>query len=372
VWVKPPGFDYYRPRTVAEAVEVLGALGPDAKVLAGGQSLVPLLNMRLVAPKALVDINRIEDLATLTVDRAQVRVGALVRHRDVLADPPPGRPNPREEYLPLLGEAVRHVAHPTIRNRGTVVGSLAHADPAAELPAVLLLCDGSVEVVSAVGSRVVPAAEFFVGPLESALRPGELAVAATFRCPPARSGSAFVEISRRAADFALAGIGLTVTLGADGLISSARAAYLSVGPTPLLVDLTDAVSGSTVDWSRAATLAQSTVEPDDDIHATTAYRRHLVGVLTERAGARALHRARLAASVEDPATVREAASARKAASVKRVAGSVRKAIDLGEPGGGQPPPKRGPQRGGEVASLRRLRRAAEELDGQAGEEAVGG
>jgi carbon-monoxide dehydrogenase medium subunit len=330
VWVKPPSFDYHRPQTVAEAVALLGELGPDAKVLAGGQSLVPLLNMRLAAPKALVDINRVDDLRTVDANRHRVRIDALIRHSD-LEQPGAGGPRPVwHDWLPVLPEAIQCVAHPTIRNRGTSVGSLVHADPAAELPAVLLLCDGSVELRSTAGTRVVAAAEFFVGPLESALRPGELAVAATFRCPPPRSGSAFVELSRRAGDYALAGLALTVTLGADGLISSARAAYLSVGPTPVLVDLTDAVSGSTVDWGRAASLAQSTVEPDDDIHATAAYRAHLVGVLTERAGARALHRARLAASVDDPATVREAASARKAASVKRVAGTARRAAGNGK------------------------------------------
>jgi carbon-monoxide dehydrogenase medium subunit len=273
---------------------------------------VPLLNMRLATPKVLVDINRLDGgLGTVStvrepdLDRWQVRVGALVRHAR-LAD---GRTAPRAQIdehlpakdpepardldrLPLLAEASRYVAHPTIRNRGTTVGSLVHADPAAELPAVLLLCGGVMELVSVSGIRTVPAAEFFVGPLESSIQPGELAVAAVFAVPPPRSGSAFVEISRRAGDYALAGAALTVTLGPDGLISAARAAYISVGPTPVLVDLTDAVSGSSVDWRSAASLARSCVEPDDDIHATADYRRHLVGVLTKRAGAVALNRAR--------------------------------------------------------------------------------
>jgi carbon-monoxide dehydrogenase medium subunit len=193
------------------------------------------------------------------------------------------------------------VAHPTIRNRGTTVGSLVHADPAADLPAVLLVCGGSVELASAGGTRRMPASEFFVGPLESALLPGELAVAATFPAPSPRSASAFVEISRRAGDYALAGLALTVTLDSGGHIASARAAYISVGPTPVLVDLTDAVSGSpaagpegsgAVDWAGAGALAQSHVDPEDDIHATATYRRHLVGVLTRRAGTLALARAR--------------------------------------------------------------------------------
>jgi carbon-monoxide dehydrogenase medium subunit len=199
--------------------------------------------------------------------------------------------------VPLLAEATRSVAHPAIRNRGTSVGSLVHADPAAELPAVLLLCGGSVELASLGGVRVVAAQEFFVGPLESALAPGELAVEARFPLPPPRSGSAFIEVSRRAGDYALAGVALQVTLDGDGRIASARAAYLSVGPTPVLVDLTDAISSYSVDWTAAGALAQSRVDPDDDIHATASYRSHLVGVLTRRAGELALSRAREAVDV---------------------------------------------------------------------------
>lgn len=289
--MKPPSFGYHRPATVAEALEVLAALGPDAKVLAGGQSLVPLLNMRLAAPAALVDINRLgAELGSIDNGEHGVRVGALVRHAQLTR---PGTDG-------LLAEATRYVAHPTIRNRGTTVGSLVHADPAAELPAVLLLCGGSVELASATGTRTVAAADFFVGPLESAVRPGELAVAGHFPAAPPRSGTAFLEISRRTGDYALAGLALRVTLDRDASIASASAAYLSVGPTPVLVDLTDAIAGATVsssgdstaDWAAAGALAASHVEPDDDIHATADYRRHLVDVLTRRAGALALSRAR--------------------------------------------------------------------------------
>jgi aerobic carbon-monoxide dehydrogenase medium subunit len=284
VQVKPPSFGYHRPASVAEALSVLAELGPDAKVLAGGQSLVPLLNMRLAAPKALVDINRLNELASVTADEQAVRVGALVRHAALTRAG-------AHSAVPLLAEATGYVAHPTIRNRGTTVGSLVHADPAAEMPAVLLLLGGAVSVASAAGTRTVPASEFFVGPMESTVEAGELAVSATFPVPPPRSGSAFVEVSRRAGDYALAGLALTLTLGTDGLIAAARAAYVSVGSTPLLVELTDAVNGSTVDWAAAGALAQSAVDPEDDIHATAQYRRHLVGVLTARAGALAHARA---------------------------------------------------------------------------------
>lgn len=279
--MKPPAFDYHRPTSIDEALRVLADLGPDAKVLAGGQSLVPLLNMRLAAPKALVDINRVEELTGVMVDDSTVRVGALVRHAELT----------RDEYhgalLPLLGQATRHVAHETIRNRGTTVGSLVHADPAAEMPAVLRLCDGWMELASAAGRRDVPAAQFFLGPLESALRPGELAVSAAFAVPPGRTGSAWLEVSRRAGDYALCGVGVLVRLTGDLRIESARAAYISVGSTPVLVELTDAVGGAAhdkADWAAAGTLAQARVEPEEDIHATAEYRRHLVGVLTARAG----------------------------------------------------------------------------------------
>jgi len=236
--MKPPAFAYHRPGSVAEAVETLAELGADGKVLAGGQSLVPVLNMRLAAPAALVDINRLgAELAFVETTADRVRVGALARHAQTERD------EAAFAALPLLRQATRHVAHQTIRNRGTTVGSIVHADPAAELPAVLMLCDGVMELSSADGARSVPAADFFLGPLESALSYGELALAATFSLPPPRTGSAWVEVSRRAGDYALCGLGVTVTLDEDRRICLARAAYISVGPTPMLVDLTDAVAG---------------------------------------------------------------------------------------------------------------------------------
>src|SRR5256885_5365884 len=183
--MKPPAFRYHRPATVGDALAVLAEVGSDGKVLAGGQSLVPVLNMRVAAPGHLVDINRLRDLAYVRVAPGAVRVGALARHADVERDAA------AFEALPLLRQATENVAHPAIRNRGTTVGSLAHADPAAELPAVLRLLDGCVTLARAgAPARTVNAAEFFVGPLESALRPGELAVEATFPVPPPRTGSA--------------------------------------------------------------------------------------------------------------------------------------------------------------------------------------
>jgi aerobic carbon-monoxide dehydrogenase medium subunit len=281
--MKPPAFVYHRPTSVAQAQRMLRDAGADGKVLAGGQSLVPLLNMRLAAPKELIDINRLGDeLGDLVVDDAAVRVGALVRHARTERD------EAAYGALPLLRQATRCVAHPTIRNRGTTVGSIVHADPAAELPAVLLLCDGRVELAD---GGVVPAGDLFVGPLETSLPAGALAVAAVFPRLPMRTGTAWVEVSRRAGDYALCGVGLTVTLDDDLRVSAARAAYISVGPTPMLVDLTDAVGGQPydrADWAAAGALALAALDPEEDIHATADYRRHLVSVLTARAGSSAL------------------------------------------------------------------------------------
>ncbi|MCW2632900.1 MAG: Carbon-monoxide dehydrogenase medium subunit [Pseudonocardia sp.] len=278
--MKPAPFRYHRPATVDEAVEVLAAVGPDGKVLAGGQSLVPMLNMRLAAPANLVDINRVAGLDYVAADGSGVRVGATARHTDVERD------TAAFEAVPLLRRALQSVAHPTIRNRGTTVGSLAHADPAGELTAVLAVLGGTVQIASTQGERSVTADEFFVGPLESCLADGELAVSAFFPRPPGRTGSAWLEVARRHGDYAMCGVGALVTLDDDAGVVEARAGYISVGSTPVVLDLTDPVRGSaadSADWAAAGRLAQGGVEPEADIHATAEYRRHLVGVLTARA-----------------------------------------------------------------------------------------
>jgi carbon-monoxide dehydrogenase medium subunit len=281
--VKPPPFGYSRPESVAEALAVLAGLGPDGKVLAGGQSLLPLLSMRLAAPHHLVDINRLAELGYVTVDDAVVRIGALARHAVVLADAAAG------QAQPLIAQALRLVAHATIRNRGTTVGSIVHADPSGEMTAVLALLAGSVRVASKAGERDVPAAEFFLGPLESAVQAGELAIEASFPVLAPGAGTAFVEVARRHGDYAVCGVGAHVQLGDDGAVVSARAAYLSVAPTPLVLDLTEAGP----DFAAAADLARAQVEPEADIHASADYRRHLAGVLTARALAEAAANARL-------------------------------------------------------------------------------
>ncbi len=254
---------------------MLASLGADGKVLAGGQSLVPLMSMRLSAPAHLVDVNHVDALDTVEVDDDAVRVGALARHSRVERD------EAAYDAVPLLRQALSQVAHPTIRNRGTTVGSLVHADPAAEMPAVLCLLEGSVTLRSADGSRDVAAADFFTGPMQSATRSGELAVAATFRRPPPGTGSAFVEISRRHGDYAVCGVGALVL--PDG---RARVALVSVGPGPVLVTLDEPS-----DAERVRAAVDAAVEPEDDIHASADFRRHLAHVLVGRALAEARGRA---------------------------------------------------------------------------------
>jgi carbon-monoxide dehydrogenase medium subunit len=277
--VKPAPFRYADPGTLDEALAVLADEGEGAKVLAGGQSLLPLLSMRLAAPTTLVDINRVPGLDTVEATGDGVRVGALVRHDSLLHDAAAAR------VQPLLARATANVAHPAIRNRGTTVGSIAHADPSGEMTSVLALTDGSVSVATPGGVETIPWRDLFVGPLETSLHGPAVVTSATFGALPERSGTAFAEVARRKGDYAVCGAAVVVTLDEDGRVAAARAAYLSVGLVPEVHDLTEAVAGEpagSADWSAAGALARGLVEPDSDLHASAEYRRHLVGVLTER------------------------------------------------------------------------------------------
>ncbi len=268
--MKPAPFAFVRPQGLQHALEALAA-DPGAKVLAGGQSLVPLLSMRLAAPSTLVDINAVPDLDHVRVDASGVHLGALARHADVLASSDVRRTQP------LVSLALAHVAHATIRNRGTTVGSIVHADAAAEMPMVLTLLDGSVTVASTAGTRTIPAAELYAGPLESTLHHDEIALEATFPALAPGEGVAFEEIARRHGDYALVGVGAVVRVEGDRVVS-ARAGYLSVCDVPTVVDLTEAWG----DADAVGDVALSRLDPADDIHATAAYRAQLVRVLTAR------------------------------------------------------------------------------------------
>ena len=264
--MKPAPFAYVRPTSLTEAVAALGG-DPEAKVLAGGQSLLPLLSMRLAAPSMLVDINGLPGLDEVRCTDDGVHVGALARHSAVLASAEAAA------VQPLLAMALRHVAHATIRNRGTTVGSVVHADPASELPAVLALLGGSVEVEGPAGRRTVPADELFVGPLETSLSHDEIAVGAFFPALGPRAGVAFEELARRHGDYAMAGLAALVEVDGDRVVS-AKAGFFSVCDVPTVVDLTGA------DDPGEAALAH--LEPAADIHATAEYRSQLVRVLTPR------------------------------------------------------------------------------------------
>ncbi|MGR7024755.1 FAD binding domain-containing protein [Geodermatophilus sp. URMC 62] len=277
--MKPPPFRYADPGSVDEALDVLATEGTGAKVLAGGQSLLPLLAMRLAAPTTLVDVNRVHGLGAVETTGDGVRVGALVRHAALLRD------GAAAGVQPLLARATANVAHPAIRNRGTTVGSITHADPSGEMTAVLALTGGSVTVATPSGRSAVGWRDLFVGPLETSLTGPALVVDAIFPALPERSGTAFAEIARRRGDYAVCGAAVVVTLDEDRRVAAVRAAYLSVGPVPEVHDLTDAVAGKPVDsadWAAAGALARTLVDPDPDLHATADYRRLLVGVLTER------------------------------------------------------------------------------------------
>ncbi len=288
--MKPPKFDYHAPTTVEEALELLGRYGGDAKVLAGGQSLMPLLNFRLSRPAALVDLNRIPALAYVREQDGQVRLGAMTRQRTIEFSPVV------RERVPLLGEATRWVGHLPIRTRGTIGGSIAHADPAAEYPAVLTALEGEVVARGPKGERVVKAKDLFQTYLSTSLTPDEILVEVRMRAMPAGAGYALEEFARRHGDFAIVGIAAVVVK--DGArCALARLATAGAGPVPVRLRAAEEIlerDGLTDAAIEAASRrASELVSPDSDIHASADYRRHLTGVLTKRALTRALGVARV-------------------------------------------------------------------------------
>jgi aerobic carbon-monoxide dehydrogenase medium subunit len=277
--LKPAPFDYVAPRTLDEALAALAQGGPDAKLLAGGQSLIPLLNFRLARPSMLIDLNRVPNLAYVTPRDGGIAIGAMARQAAVERDAS------LAASQPLLVEAIGWVGHLAIRSRGTLGGSLAHADPAAELPAVALCLDAQLTMTSRRGARTVPAGHFFVGYLTTALEADEVLVETWF--PPLRrgTGQAWLEFARRHGDFALAGVGVSLVVE-DGVVGDARIALTGVGGTPVRAREAETllVGRSAPERARAAgDAARSAIDPQADIHASREYRSHLAGVLTERA-----------------------------------------------------------------------------------------
>lgn len=264
-----------------DALLLLEKQGDEAKILAGGQSLVPLLNMRLTTPAYLLDINRISELNYIQAEDAYLAIGATVRQSQV------ERSSFVQEKYPLLIEALWHIGHIQIRNRGTIVGSLAHADPAAELPALLACLDGTVLLQRSTGERLLSGKEFFQGYLETALEAGEMVVEARFPWLDPRAGWAFMEFARRAGDYALVGAAAVLTPGEDGTCQEARVAYAGVAGTPVRApEVEQLLLGSALDeriLDNAAQIARTVVSRDmSDVHATAEYRQVLTAELTRR------------------------------------------------------------------------------------------
>ena len=287
--MKPARFKYYDPDTLDEALALLAEHGDGAKVLAGGQSLVPMMSLRLAYPEVIVDINRLSGLDHLERRDGGLVVGALTRHVTL------ERSKVVANTCGLVSAAMPWVAHEAIRTRGTLGGSLAHADPAAELPAVATALGATVTARSAGGSREIPIDTLFDLPLVSTLHDDELLTEIVFPVQPVGSGSAVTEIARRHGDFAVAGVAATVML-ADGVLSDARLVSFATGPTPIrLVSAERVLLGATpaaAQLAAAGVAAQGDIAPRDDFHATAAYRREITAVLTERALSAAIECAR--------------------------------------------------------------------------------
>ncbi|MBL8576368.1 MAG: xanthine dehydrogenase family protein subunit M [Mesorhizobium sp.] len=277
--MKPPLFDYLVARSSDEAIRLLSD-NPGAMILAGGQSLIPAMNFRLASPSALIDISRIAALKSIDIVDGNVRVGAAVKHRDLEQSDAAFAVNP------LMRTALHYVAHVPIRNRGTTVGSLCHADAAAEMPMILLLSDGWVMAEGPNGQRKIPAAEFFEFHMTTTREADEMIVSATFPALPSGAGYAFAEFARRKGDYAVAAVGAILECDLDGRVAAARLAACGIASRPIrLFDVEASLVGanlSDAEIDAAGELAKEAVTAPDDANATTAYRQHLLASLTRR------------------------------------------------------------------------------------------
>ena len=290
--MKPAPFEYRAPNTLEEALTVLSEHGGEAKILAGGQSLIPSMNFRVLQPALLVDINRIAGLAGVeSTEAGEIRIGAMARqasleHHSIIA-----------RSAPLLHETLPHIAHPQIRNRGTIGGSLVHADPASELPVYALARDLRMRARSAAGERWIEAGEFFLGMFTTALQPDEMLVEIEIPPLPSGAGWSFQEMARRRGDYALMGVAAWLVLDAQGVCQDARLVYLNAGDGPLRATAAEQAligekPGPDTFEAAAATAAEQEIEPFGSVHATVEFQRHLANVLTRRALTAAHARAR--------------------------------------------------------------------------------
>jgi carbon-monoxide dehydrogenase medium subunit len=286
--VKTPAFDYVAPDTLADAIALLAAAPGEAKLLAGGQSLVPLMAFRLAAPKCLIDLKRIAGLDGISIDADGTRLGARVRWCDVEAEPA------LLSAQPLLVEAIRHVAHYQIRNRGTIGGSLAHADPSSEMPAIAMTCDAEIAVVGTSGSRTIKAADFIVGPLTTLLEPDEIITEIRLPVWPTERRWGFEEFARRRGDFAIAGVALYFDEDTNRRTRNAHVGVFGACSRPHRVpEAENILNGRVIDdgaIASAIAAVRACVDPPDDLQGSAAYRRSLVGTLFERALRRAMTR----------------------------------------------------------------------------------
>jgi aerobic carbon-monoxide dehydrogenase medium subunit len=287
--MKLPAFEYRNPATVAEALRVLADGQGAAKIIAGGQTLLPIMAFRLASPSVLVDLARVPGLDRIDIDEQGVTIGAMVRWRDIEADAR------LRTACPLLVAAVAHIGHYQIRNRGTVGGSLAHADPAAELPGIAVACDAQIEIVGPGGTRHVAARDFFLGALTTDLSHDEIITAVRLPPWPQRRRWAFDEFAPRRGDFAFAGVAVHFEQSDDGRVADAHVGVIGATSVPRrLAAVEQVINGSRLDETvvaAAGRAAAAAVDPDDDIHASTAYRRALVGTLVERTLVSAAQRA---------------------------------------------------------------------------------
>jgi carbon-monoxide dehydrogenase medium subunit len=288
--MKPAPFDWHAPATREEALALKAAHGDAARFLAGGQSLVPAMNFRVAQPAVLIDLNRVAGLSGIVWEPdGTCVIGAMTRNRTLERDATIAA------RLPLITEAMAEVAHPQIRARGTIGGNLSHADPASEMPAVMLALGARFVLASARGERVLPAADYFLAPLTTALAEDEMLAEIRIPAMPARSGTAFLEVARRRGDYAMMGVACVLSRAAAGRCVSARLVFISAGPTPMPAPrAAAALVGTTLDdaaLDAAAAMAQQEVDPMGSVNATPAYQRHLAGVLTRRVLAAAWARA---------------------------------------------------------------------------------
>lgn len=288
--MKPAPFEYHAPDSIEQAIELFGQYDGEAKILAGGQSLVPAMNFRVVQPSVLIDLNRVSELSYIREDGEVIRVGSMARERHLEFDPSIAK------HTPLLHEAVPFIAHPQIRNRGTIGGSIVHADPAAELPVLMLALSGRLKARNAAGERWIDAQDFFVGMFTTALEPDEILVEIELPFSSQRTGWSFMEVAPRAGDYALMGVAALVTLDLAGKCKGAKLVYLNAGEGPVEAKeaaqlLKDETLNDELIESAASKASRDEINPFGNVHTSSEFQRHLANMLTKKALKQAIQRA---------------------------------------------------------------------------------